>query len=234
MIIINHRIECLNNKKDLTIVDLKSINYYHLLMDILIGTRNEYKKTEIVWFLGDNPKINIHFLDELNINIKIDEDENSLIKNAEKKAGEISKLTDYYVLASDGGVDIPGLGNKWDILKNQRTVGESNTDLVKAKILLNLMKKLKGDEREATYYLALALAKNGKVIWSKTEITDKGFIAEDLIDKDIPEYRWMGHIWYYPKHKKVFNKLNKKELEDVRKQGKNLQKNLEIIIKKLN
>lgn len=199
-------------------------------MDILIGTRNEYKKNEMIWFLGSNPKIKIHSLDEVNLNIKVDENEGSLIKNAEKKAREISKLTDYYVLASDGGVDIPGLGNKWDILKNQRTVGENNTDLVKANILLNLMKELKGKKREATYFLALALAKNGKVIWSKVEITDKGFIAKDLIDKDIPEYRWMGHIWYYPKHKKVFNKLNMKELEDVRKQGKKLQKNLQEIL----
>jgi len=199
-------------------------------MDILIGTRNEYKKTEMIWFLGINSKIKVHFLDELNLNIKVDENEGSLIKNAEKKAREISKLTDYYVLASDGGVDIPGLGNKWDILKNQRTVGESNTDLVKAKTLLNLMKELKDKKREATYYLALALAKNGKVIWSKEETTDKGFIAKDLIDKDIPEYRWMGHIWYYPKHKKVFNKLNIKQLEDIRKQGKKLQESLQQIL----
>lgn len=203
-------------------------------MDILIGTKNAYKKEEMIWFLGGSPKIKIHSLDELKINIKVEENESSLIKNAEKKAKEISKLTNHYVLASDGGVDISGLGNKWNILKNQRTVGENNTDLVKAKILLNLMKGLKDKDREVTYRLALALAKNGKIIWSKEEITDRGFITQDLIDEDIPQYRWMGHIWYYPKHKKVFNKLSKKELEDIRKQGKKLQMSLRKIILKFN
>lgn len=134
-------------------------------MDILIGTRNAYKKGEMIWFLGKNLKLNIHSLDELSINVKVEENESSLIKNAKKKAKEFSKLTDYYVLASDGGINIPGLGNKWDILKNQRTVGENNSDLVKAKFLLNLMKDLKGEERKVIYHLALALAKNGKVIW---------------------------------------------------------------------
>ncbi|MBU0998220.1 hypothetical protein KJ570_01655 [Patescibacteria group bacterium] len=202
-------------------------------MDILIGTRNAYKKGEMIWFLGKNLKLNIHSLDELSINVKVEENESSLIKNAKKKAKEFSKLTDYYVLASDGGINIPGLGNKWDILKNQRTVGENNSDLVKAKFLLNLMKDLKGEERKVIYHLALALAKNGKVIWSKEEITDKGFIAKDLIDNNIPKYRWMGHIWYYPKHKKVFNQLNKNELADVRKEGKKLQISLQKQLEKI-
>ncbi|MBU2214251.1 hypothetical protein KJ996_06495, partial [Patescibacteria group bacterium] len=97
----------------------------------------------------------------------------------------------------------------------------------------NLMKDLKGEERKVIYHLALALAKNGKVIWSKEEITDKGFIAKDLIDNNIPKYRWMGHIWYYPKHKKVFNQLNKNELADVRKEGKKLQISLQKQLEKI-
>jgi len=202
-------------------------------MDILIGTRNAYKKEEMIWFLGENPKFNIHSLDELNINIKVEENKSSLIKNAEKKAKELSKLTDYYVLASDGGVDIPGLGNKWNFLKSQRTVGENNTDLIKVQYLLSLMKDLKGAQREVTNYLALALAKNGKVIWSNEEITDRGYITKDLINENIPKYRWIGHIWYYQKHKKVFNELNKNELADVRKQGRKLQISLQKQLEKI-
>ena len=202
-------------------------------MDILIGTRNAYKKEEMIWFLGENLKLNIHSLDELNINIKVEENKSSLIKNAEKKAKELSKLTDYYVLASDGGVDIPGLGNKWNFLKSQRTVGENNTDLIKVQYLLSLMKDLKGAQREVTNYLALALAKNGKVIWSNEEITDRGYITKDLINENIPKYRWIGHIWYYQKHKKVFNELNKNELADVRKQGRKLQISLQKQLEKI-
>jgi len=202
-------------------------------MDILIGTKNLYKATEMVSLINANLKINIHYLKDKNIKIKIEEDQPSLIKNAEKKAVEISKLTDYYVLTSDGGVDIPGLGKRWDILKNQRIVGENNTDIVKADNLLRLMKDLNGTKRKVEYYLALALAKNGKLIWSAQDIYDKGYIVENLPDRNIPTYLWMGHLWYYQKYKRVFNKLTEQEKEEVRKQGIGLKKNLLKIIKSL-
>ena len=202
-------------------------------MDILIGTKNQYKVTEIVSILGNLPGVKIHFWEELNLKIKIEENRPTLKKNAEKKAIEISKLTDWYVLASDGGVDIPGLGKKWDVLKNQRTVGEDKTDLEKAEKLLDLMKGLKGEKRKASYRLALALAKKGKLIWSTEQITDKGFIVEELSDKEIPPYRWMGHLWYYPQHKKVFNQLSEKEKNEVRKQGIRIRRSLKKKIKEL-
>ncbi|KKQ55876.1 MAG: hypothetical protein US75_C0012G0019 [Candidatus Woesebacteria bacterium GW2011_GWC1_38_13] len=202
-------------------------------MDILIGTKNLYKATEMVSLINANLKINIHYLKDKNIKIKIEEDQPSLIKNAEKKAVEISKLTDYYVLTSDGGVDIPGLGKRWDILKNQRIVGENNTDIVKADNLLRLMKDLNGTKRKVEYYLALALAKNGKLIWSAQDIYDKGYIVENLPDRNIPTYLWMSHLWYYPKYKRVFNKLTKQEKEEVRKQGIGLKRRLLKIIKSL-
>lgn len=202
-------------------------------MNILIGTRNRYKATEMVSLLGKNPKVNIHYLNDANIKIKVVEDQSSLIKNAEKKAVEISKFVDYYVLSSDGGVDIPGLGKKWDILRNQRTVGENNTDIVKADNLLRLMKGLDTKNRRVVYYLALALAKEGKLIWSTQDIYDKGYIIEKLPDRRIPTYLWMGHLWYYPKYKRVFNKLTEKEKKEVRKQGINLKKSLRNVINSL-
>lgn len=199
-------------------------------MDILIGTKNQYKATEIVSLLGNLPRVKIHFWEELGLEIKVEEKQPTLKKNAEKKAIEISKLTDWCVLASDGGVDIPGLGNKWDILRNQRIVGEDKTDLEKAEKLLSLMKNLKGKERRASYRLALALARKGILVWSTEQVTDKGFITEELSDREIPPYRWIGHLWYYPQHKKVFNKLNEKEKNEVRKQGARIKRSLRKII----
>ena len=203
-------------------------------MDILIATKNQYKATEIVSLLGNPPGVKIHFWEEIGLEIKIEEDQPTLKKNAEKKAIEISKLTDWYVLASDGGVDIPGLGKRWDILRNQRIVGEDKTDLQKAEKLLDLMKNLRGEKRKASYRLALALAKKGKLIWSSEKITDKGFITKELFDRKIPRYRWMGHLWFYPQHKKVFNQLNEKEKNEVRKRGAGIKRSLRRIIKNIN
>ena len=202
-------------------------------MDILFGTKNKYKATEMVSLLGKFPNLNIHYLADLNLNIKIDENQKTLKKNAEKKAVEISKLTDFYVLASDGGVDIPGLGKKWDILKNQRTVGENNTDLEKVDKLLEIMQGLKNESRKAVYYLSLALAKNGVLIWSTEQIYDEGFVAEKPPDRNIPKYLWLSHLWYYPHFKKVFNKLSKKEKEEVRKQGLGIKGSLQRKIREI-
>jgi len=147
--------------------------------------------------------------------------------------GRLRVFADWYVLASDGGVDIPGLGKKWDILRNQRIVGENNTDLKKAEKLIDLMKDLKGEKRKAAYHLALALAKKGKLIWATEQISDRGYVAEKLPDKEIPPYRWMGHLWYYPQYQKVFNKLSDKEKEEVRKQGAGIKRSLRRKINKL-
>lgn len=202
-------------------------------MDILIGTKNQYKATEMVSFLGNLLGVKIHFWDEFGQEIKIEEDQLTLEKNAEKKAIEISKLTDWYVLASDGGVNIPGLGKKWDILRNQRVVGEDKTDLEKAEKLLDLMKGLKGEKRKAAYYLALALAVKGKLIWSTEQISEKGYILEELPDREIPKSRWMGHLWYYPQYNKVFNKLNEEEKEGARKQAAGIKRSLQKKIRKI-
>ncbi|MCJ7792855.1 MAG: hypothetical protein MUP45_02670 [Candidatus Marinimicrobia bacterium] len=202
-------------------------------MDILIGTKNQYKATEIASLLGSQPRVKIHFWEEFGLEIKVEENQTTLKKNAEKKAIEISKFTDWYVLASDGGVDIPGLGKKWDILRNQRIVGEDKTDVEKAEKLLDLMRGLKGEKRKASYRLALALAKKGSLIWSTEQTSEKGFISEELCDRKIPLYRWMGHLWYYPLHKKVFNRLSEKEKEDVRKQGAGIKRSLKRAIEEI-
>ena len=207
-------------------------------MDILIGTKNAYKAAEMTSFIKDIPGVRICLWEELGKEIKVEENQSTLKQNAEKKAVEISRLTNWHVLTSDGGVDIIGLAEKWDVLKNQRMVGEDKTDLEKAERLLELMKDLKGKERKVAYHLALALAKNGRLIWSSEQITDKGFIADRLFNKEIPEYRWMGHLWYYPKYQKIYNRLSEAEKEEVRKQAvgikrslrKEIQNNLENII----
>ena len=200
-------------------------------MDILIGTKNQYKATEMVFFLGNLPGVNIHSWEEADLEIKIKENQSTLKKNAEKKAIEISKLTDWYVLASDGGFNVPGLEKKWGRLRNQRIVGEDKTDVEKAEKLLDLMKGLKGEKRKVSNRLALALAKKGKLIWSTEQISDRGYISEELPDREIPAYSWVGHLWYYPQHKKVFNKLSNEEKNEVRKQGAGIKRSLRKAIK---
>lgn len=186
-------------------------------MHILIGTKNAYKVREMTYFLDGIPCLIIHPYSDLGCTVKVEEDQDSLMGNAKKKAREISKATNYYVLASDGGVDIPGLGDKWDILKNQRTVGENSTDIEKVNKLLQLMDGLQGEDRKAEYHLALALALNGKIVFTTEGVTDRGYIVDTFPKGDIPLYQWMGHIWYYPELKKTYTTLNDFESSQVRR-----------------
>ncbi len=196
-------------------------------MNILIGTRNPYKAGEMEYMLKDIPNVEMYFLKDTDINLDIEEDGKTLIENAEKKAIEISKYTDMYVLTSDGGVDIPGLGDKWDILKNQRIVGHDKTDLEKANELLSLMVNLKGEQRRVEYHLAIAFAFEGKILWSGEDITDRGYITEKLVDENIPSGFWMGHVWYYPQFNNVSTRITKEEQIINRSLEENIKKRLQ-------
>lgn len=202
-------------------------------MDLLIGTRNQYKSTEMMSFLEGIVGVKVHYLDEIPDKIIVEEDQNSLEANARKKAMEISKHTDWYVLTSDGGVDIPGLGEKWDVLKNQRTVGETKTDKEKVDTLISLMKGLKGNDRKCIYRLALALAKDGNLLWSFEDITDAGYIIENPENINIPPYRWMGHVWYYPQFDKTFNQTSEAERNEVRKFAVKMKEKLQQYLNKI-
>jgi len=202
-------------------------------MDILIGTKNPYKSGEMEYLLTGIHNVNIHFLKDTDINLNVEEEGKTLTENAQKKAIEISKHTDMYVLASDGGVDIPGLGDNWDILKNQRTVGEHNTDLEKVKNLLSLMDGLRGEQRKVICYLSVALAYKGDLIWSTEEMNDNGYIIDELTNEDIPLGRWMRHVWYYPQFKEVNTKITDEQRMEIRSQEEGIKMELREVIEGL-
>ena len=187
----------------------------------------------MAYFLEGPKRVKIHFLVETEITVSIDEDQATLKANAEKKALEISQKTDWYVIASDGGVDIPGLGDKWDILRNQRTVGENNSDKEKVRILIGLMDGLKGEDRRCRYRLALALARKGQLLWSFEDISDVGYIVEKPEDFPILPYRWMSHVWYYPQYEKTLDQLDETERKEIRRQGDQIKKELRRYLKEI-
>ncbi|KKU55148.1 MAG: hypothetical protein UX78_C0025G0001, partial [Candidatus Amesbacteria bacterium GW2011_GWA2_47_11] len=110
---------------------------------------------------------------------------------------------------------------------------EGKTDQEKVEVLIELMKGLKGEERKCVYYLALAVARKGQLLWSAEGITDIGYITTKPEKTAIPPSRWMGHIWYYPEFKKTFNQMNEAERNEVRKVGAKLKNELQTYIRSL-
>ncbi len=69
---------------------------------------------------------------------------------------------------------------------------------------------LEGNDRKASYLLALALAKKGKLIWSIELISDYGFIADKLIDKKNTALPLDGAPLVLPTIQKSVQSVNRK------------------------
>ena len=82
------------------------------------------------------------------------------------------------VIASDGGLVIPALGDNWESRYTHRFAGPAADDRERARRLLEVMGPLRGDERSASWVEAVALADRGEVLasWSLTGAT--GYIVE--------------------------------------------------------
>lgn len=184
-------------------------------MDLLLATNNQFKQKEMLWHLDDLEGINLHYMSEIDP-IEVVEDGKTLLENAEKKAREISEKTDWYVLTSDAGVDIPGLKEKWDMIRPKRIVGEHKNDLEKLKTLLEMMEGLTGSERACKFHLALAVGHKGQVLWSKEVEAEDGVIVETFDDRPINLNTWMARAWWYPEVGKTDEDLTPEQRAAVR------------------
>lgn len=187
-------------------------------MELLIGTANSFKIKESHWFLEGLPQLSIHPLSEISDIPEIEEDGETLVENSNKKASILSTLTPHIVLTSDAGVAIPGLGKNWDYRRPKRNVGENSTAEERMNKLLSMMSGLSGEQRRVEYTMALSLAQNGQILWSKEFFGYSGYIVDEI--KYVPDKndRWMGSLWYLPEFKRVEVKLNPEQLEKLRDQ----------------
>lgn len=203
-------------------------------MELLLATNNSFKQKEMLWHLEGLEGINLHYMSELAEPIEVVEDGKTLLANAEKKAQEISEQTDWYVLTSDAGVDIPGLGERWDMTRPKRIVGEDKNDLDKLKTLLEMMENLKGDQRKCKFHFALALGLKGQVLWSKELSAEEGVIVEKFDDRPINPNTWMARAWWYPDVGKTDEDLTPEERSAMRQRYQSdMKQDLQFKIKAL-
>ena len=103
------------------------------------------------------------------------------------------------VVASDGGLLIPALGDVWDPRRTRRFAGPEASDGQRADRLLALAAGLTGDERQIGWREALAVARNGELlaVW---EVEDApGLLARDY-DPALVEAGgfWVPALWICP------------------------------------
>ena len=83
-----------------------------------------------------------------------------------EKAREWSEAGQMLVIASDGGLVIPALGDNWESRYTHRFAGPAADDRERARRLLEVMDPLRGEGRSASWVEAVAVADRGEVLAS--------------------------------------------------------------------
>ncbi len=178
-------------------------------MKLILATSNPHKIKMLTWIFAD------HFdnIMSQDMSIDIEEDGDTFQENAEKKAIEVSRLYRCCAVATDGGVVIPSLGDKWNELFTKRFIGNSDaTDFDRIEALLELMKDKNGDERAIVWNEAIALADNGKLLYSTQVEGDRGMVQMTYNPSQYQEGIWQCSVTCYPQFgNKNFFELNKEE-----------------------
>lgn len=128
-------------------------------MRLVIATRNNKKKEELLSLLGDLVKVVT--LEEIPGVPEVKEDGLSFAENAQKKATQVAIATGEYVLADDSGLEVDALQGQPGIY-SARFAGEAANDNQNNQKLLDLLKEVSWEKRTARFRCVIAVANADK------------------------------------------------------------------------
>ena len=136
-------------------------------------------------------------------------------ENARLKAEAWSSTASLPAIATDGGLVIPALGPSWDSLLTHRFAGEVAADQTRIQRFLELIRPFHGEEREASWVEALAIAESGRSVGSWKVNGATGLIAEESSGGPLAPGFWVFSLWHFPEQGKTYNELDESELESL-------------------
>lgn len=128
-----------------------------MIQDLLLGTRNKNKTSELTDMLRDLPVKIVTLLDYPEIG-PILEDGKTYHENASKKALTLARHTGVVTLADDSGLEVDALGGRPGI-HSSRFAGDNATDEQNIDKLLILMASIDREKRGARFVCVIALAR---------------------------------------------------------------------------
>lgn len=179
---------------------------------ILLASTNNAKLGKL-WWLLDGLGLELLVPDESNSLPQPREDGPSHIANAERKAIEASRALGLAAIASDGGLVIPVLGDRWHSLYTGRFAGSGATDQERLDALLELMQHYEGQRRSAHWTEAVALADRGYLLGSWEAESPPGLL-DRRYDKIVPGF-WGFSVWRLPQFGKRYPDLTPEELDQL-------------------
>jgi non-canonical purine NTP pyrophosphatase (RdgB/HAM1 family) len=193
------------------------------LKTIVVATRNGGKLREFRNLLAPL-RSTILSLGDLFINAEPEESGATFTENARLKAVAYSQYTQFLVLADDSGLEVAALGGRPGIL-SARYAGSGASDSERVRKLLH---ELRGKRREARFFCALALARNGALLL-ETEGECTGIIAEEPRGTNGFGY---DPIFFFPSLAKTYAELGEAEKNTVSHRSRAVAAFLSIVNRK--
>lgn len=171
----------------------------YCMIRVILGTTNPYKRNKLAGVVAG------YFESVEVVCEEVHETKNTFLEVAEEKALSHSLQHKGFVIASDGGADIPGL-KSW---KSTHTKRYGVTDEERQARLLKEMHAL--SDRTIVWREAIALARDGHLIFSSEAEHASGVISEKKPEKTV-DHLWLHSLTQYPQFgDKLFVELSTRE-----------------------
>lgn len=163
---------------------------------IWLASTNPAKLTRLAWLVEGLP-LEPRPLTDGPLLPAPDETGESYAENARLKAAYYSERLPGLVLVSDGGAEIPVLGDRWRGVHTGRAAGAVD-DEGKLRYILDLLAPYRSDQRRAYWNEAVALAEGGNVraLWTVT--SEPAILAESYDPARLMRGFWLANLWVYP------------------------------------
>jgi XTP/dITP diphosphohydrolase len=168
---------------------------------LLLATTNKGKAAEyhdLLKGLG----LELVTLDQAGISQEAEENCNTFEGNARSKAGFYAALSGLLTLADDSGLEVDALGGEPGV-RSSRYAGDNAGDTERVEFLLNKLRDIPHEKRQARFRCVIAIAQPGKVTLT-AEGTCEGFIASGPQGDNGFGY---DPIFYLPEYKKTIAEL---------------------------
>ena len=182
---------------------------------ILLATGNPAKQQMLRW-LVEGLALAPTTPEQLGLDAPASEEGDTHQAIARHKAQQYSLAGSTLAIASDGGLVLPALGDRWQSRYTHRFAGPAADDSERVRRLLQLMEPYQGTDREASWLEGLAIARRGKVMASWELRGGTGVIAERPGDAhgDTPGF-WAFSLWYFPQFGKTYSQLSTGQRESL-------------------
>ena len=180
---------------------------------ILLATGNADKQRMLAWLLEETP---VRVVAPADLGVRADPDESGDTHEAiaRAKAEEWSRAAGMPAIASDGGLVVPVLGANWESRYTHRFAGPAADDAERQRRLLHLLEPFSGDQRNAAFVEALAIADAGETVASWQVSGATGRIVDSLADRGGDtdgDGFWVFPLWYFPEFGRTYDRLTQAE-----------------------